>query len=199
MSLIKFCDIKQINTKYSREITDKITRIMAHGNYIEGDEVKIFEKSFAKYIGMKYCIGVGNGTDALEIAIKSLNLPTGSEIIVPGNTYVATCMAVVNNNHKLVLCDVDNNMMMTNIEPLITKNTKAIIVVHMYGKSQNMDLICELCGKYNIYVIEDCAQAHGAIYNNRRVGSFGHISCFSFYPTKNLGACGDGGCIMTNM
>jgi dTDP-4-amino-4,6-dideoxygalactose transaminase len=198
MSLIKFCDIQKINNKYSGEITEKVIQVMASGSYIEGEEVSVFEQSFAKYIGMEYCIGVGNGTDALEIAIKSLNLPTGSEIIVPGNTYVATCMAVVNNNHKLVLCDIDDNMMMTDIESIITEKTKAIIAVHMYGKPQNMALICELANKHGVYVIEDCAQAHGATINTMRVGSFGHISCFSFYPTKNLGACGDGGCIITN-
>jgi dTDP-4-amino-4,6-dideoxygalactose transaminase len=144
---------------------------------------------------MKHCIGVGNGTDALEIAIASLNLPPNSEIIVQGNTYVATCMAVINNNHKLVLADIENNKIILNITP----NTKVIIVVHMYGiPLNNLDSVIEICNKNNIILIEDCAQAHGAIYCNKKVGSFGDISCFSFYPTKNLGACGDGGCIMTN-
>ena len=188
---VKFCNPKLNYLKYKFNIIDELEK----GEYIEGKSVTIFENNFANYIGMKHCIGVGNGTDALEIAIASLNLPQNSEIIVQGNTYVATCMAVLNNTHNLVLADVENNNIILNITP----NTKVIIVVHMYGiPLNNMDMVIDICMKNNIILIEDCAQAHGAFYNNRRVGSFGYLSCFSFYPTKNLGACGDGGCIMTN-
>ncbi len=195
---IKFCDVKKNYNKYKDEINDRINNIMINGQYIEGPDVNMFENNFAKYIGVKHCIGVGNGTDALIIAIKALNLPEGSEIIIPGNTYIATALAVVNNNMKLVLADIDENMMICNLENHITSKTKALIVVHMYGIPQNMDMICSFCKKYNLYLIEDCAQAHGAMMNNMKVGSFGDISCFSFYPTKNLGACGDAGCIVTN-
>ena len=192
---IKFCNPKLNYNKYKNEITIDIENVFANGDYIEGKSVGIFENNFANYIGMKHCIGVGNGTDALEIAIASLKLPVNSEIIVQGNTYVATCMAVLNNNHTLILADVVNNNIILNITP----NTKVIIAVHMYGVPlNNLDMVINICNEHNIILIEDCAQAHGAIYNNKRVGSFGDISCFSFYPTKNLGACGDGGCIMTN-
>jgi dTDP-4-amino-4,6-dideoxygalactose transaminase len=166
-----------------------------------GEEVSIFENNFANYIGTKHCIGVANGTDALEIAVQSLELPDNSEIIVQGNTYIASCLAVVNNKHKLVIADCDINTHMIDINDIkrkITPNTKALILVHLFGLVPNMDEIVELCNKHNVTLIEDCAQAHGAMWKNQRVGTFGKVSCFSFYPGKNLGAYGDGGGICTN-
>lgn len=199
--IIKFCDLNKNYKEIKDEVNISINNNLQKCNYILGDEVKLFENNFASYIGVKYCIGVGNGTDALEIAICALDLPPESEIIVQGNTYIATCLSVINNSYKLVLCDVDKDTHMINIDEIkkkITHKTKAIILVHLYGFMTNMDKILEICEKYNLYLIEDCAQSHGATYLNKRAGSFGIMSCFSFYPSKNLGAYGDGGCIATN-
>jgi dTDP-4-amino-4,6-dideoxygalactose transaminase len=197
---VKFCDLQKNYLNIKDEVDKNISTVLNNCNYILGNEVELFEKNFANYIGMKHCIGVANGTDALEIAISSLNLPDNSEIIVQGNTYIATTFAVLNNKYKLVLCDINNDYMI-NLDDLknkITINTKAIIVVHLYGSMPNMDKLMNIINKYNLYLIEDCAQAHGAMYNNKKAGSFGIISCFSFYPSKNLGAYGDGGAILTN-
>ena len=199
--IVKFLDLQQNYLNIKDEIDNNINSVLTKCNYIMGEEVTIFEKNFATYIGTKFCIGVANGTDALEIAIHSLELPDNSEIIVQGNTYIASCLAVVNNNHKLIIADCDINTHMIDINDLkskITPNTKAFILVHLFGLVPNMDEIMELCIKNNIILIEDCAQAHGACWKNQKVGTFGKISCFSFYPGKNLGAYGDGGGICTN-
>jgi dTDP-4-amino-4,6-dideoxygalactose transaminase len=198
---VKFCDLTKNYLEIKDEVNNNINNVLQKCNYIFGNEVKVFEKNFASYIGVKHCIGVGNGTDALEIAIKSLDLPPDSEILVQGNTYIATCLSVINNSYKLVLCDVDMSTHMiniNNIEKKITEKTKALILVHLYGFMPNMDKILETCKKYNLYLVEDCAQSHGASYFDKKAGSFGIISCFSFYPSKNLGAYGDGGAIVTN-
>jgi dTDP-4-amino-4,6-dideoxygalactose transaminase len=203
MNKIKFVDLKKNILPIQQEINNEIQKVINTTSFINGPIVKEFENNFANYIGVKHCIGVGNGTDALEMAVQSLNLPPNSEIITQGNTFVSTCLSAINNqnNYKIRLVDIneDNYMMDDNkIEKLINENTKVIIPVHLYGHSANMDKIMKIAKKYNLYVIEDCAQAHGCLYNGRAVGTFGDLGCFSFYPGKNLGAFGDGGAITTN-
>lgn len=198
---VKFLDLNTNYLSIKNEVDTNIQSVLSKCNYILGEEVTVFENNFAKYIGTKHAIGVANGTDALEIAVKSLELEENAEIIVQGNTYIASCLAVVNNNHKLIIADCDINTHMIDIDDLkakITPQTKALILVHLFGLVPNMDKILEICNEHNITLIEDCAQAHGALWKNQKVGTFGKISCFSFYPGKNLGAYGDGGGICTN-
>ena len=198
---VKFVDLSKNIEPIKEEIAEASHKVINNCNFIMGTELKEFENNFAKYNHSKFCLGVGNGTDALEIAIKSLNLEEGSEIITQSNTFVATCLGVLNNNYKLRLvdCNPDNFMIdYTKIEAKITSKTKAIIVVHLYGHATDMDEIMNIAKKHNLYVIEDCAQAHGCLYKGKPVGSIGDIGCFSFYPGKNLGAFGDGGGIITS-
>jgi dTDP-4-amino-4,6-dideoxygalactose transaminase len=198
---IKFLDLKKNYLSIEKDINQEFTNLFYNCDFIHGEKVKIFENNFAKYLGITHFIGCANGTDALEIAIKSLNLEDGSEIIVQGNTYIATCLGVLNNNIKLVLCDIDPNTHMIDLEKLknqLTNKTKAIIIVHLYGFMPDMDIITNICKENKLYLIEDCAQAHGAEWKNKKAGTFGEVSCFSFYPGKNLGAYGDGGGIGTN-
>lgn len=169
--------------------------------YIKGIENEIFEKAFAKYCGTEYCIGVGNGLDALMLALKALGINAKDEVIIPSNTYIATALAVtyVGATPVLVEPDIDTfNINPTLIESAITTKTKAIIPVHLYGQACDMDSIMKIAKKHNLFVVEDCAQAHGATYKGLKVGSFGDIACFSFYPGKNLGALGDAGAVLTN-
>lgn len=201
MNKIKFLDLKKNYLPIKDEINNEIQKVINSTSFIQGPIVTEFENDFAKYIGVNHCIGVGNGTDALEIAIKSLNLPPNSEIITQGNTFVATCLGISNNNYKLRLVDINPETYMMDvkqIEEKINENTKVILPVHLYGHAADMDEIMKLAKKHNLFVIEDCAQAHGCFYKNKRVGSFGDLACFSFYPGKNLGAFGDGGAIVTN-
>jgi len=198
---ISFLDLKKNYESIKEEINTEYAKLFTNCDFILGNNVKTFEENFAKYLNIKHFIGCANGTDALELAVKSLDLKETDEIIVQGNTYIASCLGVLNNNIKLVLCDIDKDTHMIDINKLqqkINQNTKAIIIVHLYGLMPNMDLITSICRTHNIYLIEDCAQAHGALYNNKKAGSFGDIACFSFYPGKNLGAYGDGGGIGTN-
>lgn len=198
---IPFLDLKKNYLSIREEIDNEYIDLFEKSDFILGDKVKLFENNFAKYLGINHFIGCANGTDALEVAIKSLDLKENDEIIVQGNTYIASCLGVLNNNIKLVLCDIDSNTHMIDINKLkdkITINTKAIIIVHLYGLMPNMNEIVNICKENNLYLIEDCAQAHGALWNDKKAGTFGDISCFSFYPGKNLGAYGDGGGIGTN-
>lgn len=198
---VKFADLKTNYLSIKEEINAEYHQLFENCDFIHGSKVHIFEENFAKYIDAKHFIGCANGTDALELAIQCLDISSNDEVIVQGNTYIASCLGVLNNNIKLVLCDIDPLTQMVDINDLkkrITPNTKAIIIVHLYGIVPNMDDICSLCKDNNLFLIEDCAQAHGASWNNKKVGSFGDISCFSFYPGKNLGAYGDGGGIGTN-
>jgi len=198
---IDFVDLKRNYNSIKDKIQENFDNLFKKCDFINGESVKIFENNFAKYLDIKHFIGCGNGTDALEIAIKALNLSGDDEVIVQGNTYIATCLGVLNNNVKLVLCDIDEDTHMIDInkiEEKITKNTKAIIVVHLYGSMPNMDKLTDITKKHNLFLIEDCAQAHGALWNGKRAGSFGDLACFSFYPGKNLGAYGDAGGIGTN-
>ena len=198
---IPFLDLNKNYQSIKEEVNDTIHNILNKSNYILGEELNTFEKNFAKYIGTNYFCGVGNGTDAIEIALKCLDLKENDEIIVQGNTYVATCLGVIFNNSKIILCDVNRDTFQLDIDDFqknINKNTKVLIVVSLYGLVPNMDIICDICKQKNIILIEDAAQAHGAIWNNQKIGSFGKMACFSFYPGKNLGAYGDGGGIATN-
>ena len=198
---INFLDLKKNYSSIENEIDIELKNLFKNCDFILGEKVKQFENNFANYLDIKYFIGCGNGTDALEIAINCLDLNKDDEVIVQGNTYIASCLGVLNNNIKLVLCDIDHQTNMIDLDKLkfkITNKTKALIVVHLYGLVPNMDNILNICNENNLYLIEDCAQAHGALWKNKKVGSFGDISCFSFYPGKNLGAFGDGGGIGTN-
>jgi dTDP-4-amino-4,6-dideoxygalactose transaminase len=198
---INFVDLKKNYESIKEEISVEFNSLFDNCDFINGKKVTIFENNFAEYLNIKHFIGCANGTDALEIAVKCLDLQPDDEIIVQGNTYIASCLGVLNNNVKLVLCDIVKETHMIDIEVLkqkITERTKAVIVVHLYGLMPNMDIISNICKNNNLYLIEDCAQAHGALWNNKKAGSFGDLSCFSFYPGKNLGAYGDGGGVGTN-
>ena len=188
-----------------RELYDDIRaafeRVFARSWYIEGAEDKAFEKKFAEYCGTKYCVGVGNGLDALMLSLKALDIGEGDEVIVPSNTYIATALAVTYVGAKPVLVEPDVRTFNINpalIEASISKKTKAIIPVHLYGQACDMTPIMDIAKKYELKVVEDCAQAHGATYKGQKVGTFGDVSCFSFYPGKNLGALGDAGAVLTN-
>lgn len=199
--MIKFLDLYKINEQYRDEIDSRIKEVLDSGWYIRGKQVELFEKHFAEFCGVKHCIGCGNGLDALNLIIKGYGFSAGDEIIVPANTYIATILAITMNGCIPVLVEPSIDTYNINpdlIEEKITPKTKAIIVVHLYGRVALMDKICDLAKKYNLKVIEDSAQAHGAIYNGKRVGNLGDVSGFSFYPGKNLGALGDGGCVTTN-
>lgn len=198
--MIEYENLKKVNEKFFEEYKKAFEEVLNSGWYVLGENVKKFEEEFAKYLGVKHCIGVASGLDALILAIDALDLPDNSEIIVPSNTYIATILAVVRNGLKPILVEPDiqtYNIDPTKIEEKITEKTKAIIVVHLYGKPCDMDPILALAKKYNLHIIEDVAQAHGAKYKGKKTGTFG-IGCFSFYPTKNLGALGDAGAIVTN-
>jgi len=183
------------------ELDNAYSRVMQSGKYILGQEVSNFEKEFARYCGSKYCVGVGNGLDALHLALRALGIGKGDEVIVPSNTYIATWIAVSITGAMPVPVEPQENTY--NIDPslierAITHKTKAILPVHLYGQPADMDPILDIAEKHDLKVIDDAAQAHGAKYKGKRVGSLADITCFSFYPTKNLGAIGDGGAITTN-
>lgn len=181
------------------EIKKAIDRVFKNGNFILGQEVKKFEQEFAKYLGVKYCFGVASGTDALTIALKALDVASIDEVIIPVNAY-PTAFGVALAGSKIVLCDIDSrtfNIDTKLLPEVITKKTKVIIPVHLYGQPADLAPIIDIARKHNIFIVEDVAQAHGAKYLGKKVGTLGEIGCFSFYPTKNLGAYGDGGAIVT--
>jgi len=199
--MIKFLDLKEINLQYKDELENAFKRVLNSGWYILGKEVEAFEEEFAFYCGTKHCIGVGNGLDALHLILKGYGIGEGDEVIVPSNTYIATWLAVSYSGSKTVPVEPDiktYNIDPELIEEKITEKTKAIMVVHLYGQPADMDAINKIARKHDLKVIEDSAQAHGALYKGRKTGSLGDASGFSFYPGKNLGALGDGGAITTN-
>jgi len=198
---IPFLNLKTINSKYKNEFLNAFEEVLDSGWFISGKEKDRFEKEFAKYCGVKYCIGVANGLEALFLVLKAWDVREGDEVIVPANTYIATWLAVSHCGAKPVPVEPDKttyNINVNLIEKSISKNTKAIIVVHLYGLSVDMHPIYKLAKKYNLKILEDAAQGHGALYRNHKVGSLGHAAAFSFYPTKNLGALGDAGAVTTN-
>jgi dTDP-4-amino-4,6-dideoxygalactose transaminase len=186
--------------KYQEEFEAKAIEVLRSGWYVLGNEVKSFENEFAKYLGAKYCVGLASGLDALWIAFRILGIGAGDEVIVQGNTYIASVMGITINGATPVFVEPDEyfNIDASKIEEKITDKTKAILVVHLYGQASNMKPVMELARKYNLRVVEDCAQSHGACFDGKMTGTFGDIGCFSFYPSKNLGAFGDAGAIVTN-
>ena len=185
---------------YQKEYEEKAINILRSGWYILGKELEAFEKEWAEYNGAAYCVGVGNGLDALTLAFRSLGIKEGDEVIVQANAYIACVMGITLNGATPVFVEPDEyySIDAEKIEEKITKKTKAILVVHLYGVPADMEWIDEICQRHNLYLVEDCAQSHGATYRHRKTGTFGAIGCFSFYPSKNLGAFGDGGAIVTN-
>ena len=186
--------------QYQKEFEEKAIEVLRSGWYVLGNEVKCFEKEFADYLGAKYCVGLASGLDALWIAFRILGIGKGDEVIVQGNTYIASVMGITINGATPVFVEPDEyfNIDAKKIEEKITDKTKAILVVHLYGQASNMAPIVELAHKYNLRLVEDCAQSHGACFKGQMTGTFGDIGCFSFYPSKNLGAFGDAGAIVTN-
>ncbi|HQP91821.1 MAG TPA: DegT/DnrJ/EryC1/StrS family aminotransferase, partial [Candidatus Omnitrophota bacterium] len=196
-----FLDLKSQYKEIKKEFSLKLAVLMERGNFILGDDVAEFEKNFAQYCGAKYAIGVNSGTDALFLALLSLGIGQGDEVIVPVYTYIATAFAVSYTGAKPVFADIDEktfNMDPGKIERLITKRTKAIMPVHLYGQTADMTGILKVAKKHGLKVIEDAAQAHGSEFEDKKAGSLGDIGCFSFYPTKNLGAMGDAGLLTTD-
>ncbi len=199
--IIPFVTFKPLEAELDKELRNAFKRVYTRSWYIEGVEDEEFEKQFAKYCDSKYCVGVGNGLDSLYLALKSLDIKEGDEVIVPSNTYIATALAVTYCGATPVFVEPDIrtfNIEPTKIQTAITSKTKAIMPVHLYGQSCDMDSIMEIAKKHNLYVVEDCAQAHGATYKGKKIGSFGDAAGFSFYPGKNLGALGDAGATVTN-
>ena len=186
--------------RYQDEFENKAIEVLRSGWYVLGNEVSAFEKEFASYIGTKYCVGLASGLDALWIAFRVLGIGAGDEVIVQGNTYIASVMGITINGATPVFVEPDEfyNIDANKIEEKITDKTKAILVVHLYGQASNMTPIVNIARKYNLRLIEDCAQSHGAKFDSQNTGTFGDIGCFSFYPSKNLGAFGDAGAIVTN-
>jgi len=186
--------------KFKKKIINGLSRLISENQFIGGEQVNKFEKKFSKYININNCITVANGTDALEIAIESLELPKKSEVILPVNTWISTAEAVTRNGLKVVFCDINLNDYSINLKDLkkkITKKTSLVIAVHLYGYPSDMLNIKKIIRSKNIRLLEDCAQAHGTRINNSHVGTFGDIATFSFFPGKNLGAFGDAGAIVT--
>ncbi len=199
--MIKFLDLQKINTQYDQEINTKIKQVLESGWYINGRQNEGFCDNFAKFCGTEYALGVGNGLDALKLILMAYGFGKNDEIIVPANTFIASILAISQVGCTPILVEPDistYNIDLDLIEEKITKNTKAIMLVHLYGQAVQMDKIWSLAQKYNLKIIEDAAQAHGAYYKESRVGNLGDIAAFSFYPGKNLGALGDGGAITTN-
>lgn len=197
--MVKFLDLKKVNERFNKEFEVKFKELLDSGWFLLGEQTKLFEKQFANYCGVEHCIGVANGLDALRLIIRAFDFEKGSEILVPANTYIASILAISDNDCKPILIEPElrtYNIDPNRIEANISSKTKAIIVVHLYGKVCDMDKISTIAQKYNLKLIEDCAQAHGAIYSGQRVGSFGDAAGFSFYPGKNLGALGDAGAVL---
>ena len=198
---IPLVDLKAQYESIKDEIDAAIQEVIAASSFIGGPYVRAFEEAFATFCEVKHCIGVGNGTDALFIALKSLGIGGGDEVITAANSFIATSEAITATGAQVVFCDIDPhtyNIDVSQIEAKITPRTKAIIPVHLYGQPADMDPIMELARRYGLKIIEDAAQAHGARYKGQRAGSLGDVACFSFYPGKNLGAYGDGGALVTN-
>lgn len=199
--MVSFLDLGKVNNRFRTEIDARIKNVLDKGWYLQGDENQVFSENFAKFCGTRYALGVANGLDALNLLIKASGFGPGDEIIVPANTYIATILAISENGCTPVLVEPDihtYNIDVNKIEEKITSKTKAIMVVHLYGQAVQMEKVWEVAKKHNLKVFEDCAQAHGALYQNKRVGNLSDGAAFSFYPGKNLGCMGDGGAVVTN-
>ena len=203
--MIKFLDLQKVNAQYGEEIDNVVMRVLHSGRYILGDELSAFEQEYASYIGTRHCVGCGNGLDALTLIIRAYKelgiMRDDDEIIVPANTYIASILAITENNLTPVLVEPRLDTLElddSRIEEHITERTKAIMVVHLYGRCAYTNTIGALCKKYGLKLIEDNAQAHGCMFQGQRTGSIGDVAGHSFYPGKNLGALGDGGAVTTN-
>lgn len=198
---IPFVTFKPLEKELGADLRAAFEKVFESSWYIGGKEDEAFEKAFAQYCNVDYCIGVGNGLDALILILKALNIGEGDEVLVPSNTYIATALAVTYVGATPIFVEPNINTFnidTTKIEEKITSKTKAIMPVHLYGQPCDMDPIMQISKKHNLFVVEDCAQAHGATYKGKVVGSFGDAAGFSFYPGKNLGALGDAGAVVTN-
>lgn len=193
-------NLKRQHDIYAEEYNNKAVEVLNSGWYVLGNEVKSFEEEFANYTGNKYCASLASGLDALQIAFRVLNIKENDEVIVCSNAYIACVMGITMNGATPVFVEPDeyDNLDADKVEEKITENTKAILAVHLYGQSCQMDKIMDIANKHNLKVVEDCAQSHGTTFNGKKCGTFGDIACWSFYPTKNLGAFGDGGAITTD-
>lgn len=193
-------DSKRLFNKYKGEFEKAALDVLRSGWYVLGTNVQSFEKEFAESIGSRYCVGVDNGTNAIKLGIQALGIGPGDEVIVQANTYIATVLGITANGATPIFVEPNKfyNMDESEIESKITENTKAIIVTHLYGQATKMDKIVSICEKYSLFLLEDCAQSHYAEYRGKKVGTFGSFGFFSFYPTKNIGAFGDAGAIVTN-
>lgn len=199
--MIEYENLRKVNEPYFSKFRQVFDNVLESGWFILGSQVEEFEKEFASWNNVEHCVGVASGLDALTLSLKALNMPDKSEVIVPSNTYIASILGVIHSGHIPVLVEPDintYNIDPARIESAITAKTRAILIVHLYGKPCDIDPIMDICRRKNLYMVEDCAQAHGAICNGKKTGCFGNISAFSFYPTKNLGCLGDGGAIVTN-
>lgn len=199
--MIPFNNLVHHHQPLCQSYANALKRIMASGAFILGSQVGVFESRFARLVGSKYCIGVSNGTDALTIALKALKIGTGDEVIIPAFTFVSTAFAVVAAGARPVLVDIEPTTLTIDPQKVLqalTQKTKAIIPVHLYGMPADMTTIMRIAKTYHLAVIEDAAQAHGSLYKNKPAGSIGDIGCFSFYPSKNIGALGDAGAVTTN-
>ena len=199
--IVPLVDLKEQYLDIEKEVSDRLKRLFQNCHFVLGEDVAKFEEEFAKYLGAKYVISVGNGTDALHLALREAGIGEGDEVIIPANTFIATALAVSYTGGIPVFVDINEesyNIDYKKIEEKITKHTKAIIPVHLYGQPADMDEIMDIARINDITVIEDACQAHGARYRGKRVGTIGRSGCFSFYPGKNLGAYGDGGAIATD-
>ncbi|MES2731165.1 MAG: aminotransferase class I/II-fold pyridoxal phosphate-dependent enzyme, partial [Bacteroidota bacterium] len=194
--MIEYENLRKVNEPFQAEYEQQFREFLKSGWYILSKKVEEFEKAFAAYNGINYCVGVGSGLDALVLALRCFDFPPGSEVIVPSNTYIATILAVIHAELKPVLVEPDihtYNIDPSKIEESINHRTVAILVVHLYGKCCAMDQILAITQHHGLKVVEDCAQAHGAMFKGQKAGTFGDMGAFSFYPTKNLGALGDAG------
>lgn len=199
--MIDYENLKKFNEPFFEEYKTAFAELLESGWFVLGSRVKVFEQAFAEYCQTKHCIGVASGTDAIMLALKTLDLPVDAEVILPDNTFIGTALAVIHAGYKPILAKPNPrtyNIDEESIRSVISQKTRAIITVHMYGRCCDMDPILQLANQKGIYVVEDAAHAHGAMYKGRKAGSLGHMAAFSFYPTKLLGALGDGGAIVTN-
>ncbi len=199
--MIEYESLAKSNAPFMEELEAAASRVIRGGWYVLGQEVSSFESEFADYVGAKHCIGVANGLDALILSIEALDLPKGSDILVASNTYIATILAIIRAGHRPILVEPDIDTF--NIDPsllsaALTSNTRAICITHLFGKPCRMDSISAFVREHGLKLIEDCAQSHGAKFAGQMTGTFGEAGCFSFYPTKNLGAIGDAGAVVTN-
>jgi dTDP-4-amino-4,6-dideoxygalactose transaminase len=198
---VPFVDLKAQHDLMAQELTEAIQRVMTRSWFVLGAELEAFEAEFAVYCGVKHCVGVGSGTEALHLALRACGIGPGDEVITVSHSFIATALAIVWTGATPVFVDIDSESYTIDpaqIAHAITPKTRAILPVHLYGQCADMDPILAVAAEHNLYVVEDAAQAHGAFYKGKKAGSMGHLGCFSFYPAKNLGACGDAGALVTS-